>query len=188
MEHFNIKIFASRSDIDLGGAIPVFHRWIQESLCPELLIDVADYRHVPEGPGVVLVAHEANYSLDLGGGRLGLLYNRKAPLGLDVQGQLKQAFGAAIHACALLEQEAPFQDRLIFDAGQCEVIVNDRLLAPNCDASWAQLEPELLRFFTTVYGRDPFEIVRLGEPRERLRAGVFAQSSYRPQQLISAFA
>ena len=29
-----------------------------------MLIDVADYRHVPAGPGVLLIGHEANYSLD----------------------------------------------------------------------------------------------------------------------------
>ena len=29
-----------------------------------LLIDVADYAHVPNGPGTVLVAHEANIHID----------------------------------------------------------------------------------------------------------------------------
>src|ERR1700676_5233406 len=79
VQHVNVKIFAEDTEaVDLALAIPVFHRWIQESICEELLIDVADYRYWPAGPGVLLVGHEANYSLDLSGWRLGLLYNRKA--------------------------------------------------------------------------------------------------------------
>ena len=65
IDHVNVKVFA-KAPVDLAAAIPVFHRWIQEGACEELLIDVADYRHVPAGPGVVLIGHEANYSLDCG--------------------------------------------------------------------------------------------------------------------------
>src|SRR5947209_3539668 len=105
MQHINVKIFAREAAIDLADAIPVFHRWIQESVAEELLVDVADYRHVPEGPGVLLVAHEAIYSLDQADGRLGLLYNRKSALNGDDQSRLRQAFGAALAACQRLEEE-----------------------------------------------------------------------------------
>jgi hypothetical protein len=37
--------------IDLEAVIPVFHRWIQEQIFDELLLDVANYSHVPDGPG-----------------------------------------------------------------------------------------------------------------------------------------
>ena len=46
-------------------------------MLPELLIDVANYAHVPKGPGVVLIGHGSDYFMDEGEGRLGLLYNRK---------------------------------------------------------------------------------------------------------------
>src|SRR5215216_2280933 len=55
--------------------VPIFHSWIQQQAIPgHLLIDVADYQHVSGGPGTVLVAHEANFSMDGEEGRLGLLY------------------------------------------------------------------------------------------------------------------
>ena len=54
------------SGVELEEFIPVFHDWIQTQQLAELLIDVADYRHVPHGPGVVLVAHDAHYAMDLG--------------------------------------------------------------------------------------------------------------------------
>src|SRR5713226_1464167 len=126
VQHVNVKIFAEGpaiADLDLAGAIPVFHRWIQQSVCEELLIDVADYRHVPAGPGVLLVGHEANYSLDLSFNRLGLLYNRKAWGDGSAQDNLLQAFHAALTACQRLEEEPEFRGKLRFSAGDCEVFL-----------------------------------------------------------------
>ena len=47
----------------LDAAIPVFHRLIQRGLVEGLVIDVADYRHVPDGPGVLLVGHDVDYGI-----------------------------------------------------------------------------------------------------------------------------
>jgi hypothetical protein len=177
VQHVNVKIFARQADINLAEVTPVFHRWIQDHVCEEVLIDVADYRHVPDGPGVMLIAHEANYSLDLAEGRLGLLYNRKAAVEGDAQAVLRQAFVAALAACSRLEEEVPFQGKLQFDAGDCEVILNDRLLAPNTEETWRALRPEVERFFSAVYGRGAFELERRGEPRDLFRVGVKATTS-----------
>jgi hypothetical protein len=184
VQHVNVKIFTRQADIDLADAIPVFHRWIQESLREEMLVDVADYRHVPDGPGVLLVAHEAIYGLDLADGRLGLLYNRKDALDGDAQANLRQAFAAALSACALLEAEAPFAGRLRFDPGDCEVIINDRLIAPNTDETWQALHPELERFFSAVYGAGQFTLERRGEPRDRFRVAVRASAPFETTALL----
>jgi hypothetical protein len=169
VEHVNVKIFA-RNNVDLAPAIPVFHRWIQENACPELLIDVADYRHVPAGPGVLLVGHEANYSLDSAEERLGLLYNRKAALNGTTRHKIWQAIEAALHACRRLEDEPAFEGLLRFDAGDCEIIFNDRLLTPNTEATWAVLQPDLDSVLRSLFGPMPYTLRRAGEPRERLRA------------------
>ena len=42
--------------------------------------DVADYSHMHAGPGIVLVANDANVSIDESDDRRGLLYSRKSPL------------------------------------------------------------------------------------------------------------
>ena len=170
VDHINLKIFARQpAAIDLGDAIGVFHRWIQEHAVGELLIDVADYRHVPNGPGVMLIGQEANYSLDLTGGRLGLLYNRKQAVSGGAQDKLRQAWDAAVAACRRLEQEGPFRGKLAFEPGECEVIVNDRLLAPNTAESYQALEPELRSFFAGLWGEGAVALEHVGEPRERLR-------------------
>ena len=75
---YELKCFLDdASGVELEEFIPVFHDWIQTQQLEELLIDVADYRHVPQGPGVVLIAHDAHYAMDLTDARLGLLYSRR---------------------------------------------------------------------------------------------------------------
>ena len=54
----------SAKSFDVESLIPVFHRWIKQRALPELTIDVASYQHVPQGPGVVLIGHGADYFLD----------------------------------------------------------------------------------------------------------------------------
>jgi hypothetical protein len=189
LQHVNVKIFAeyrSRgrkgavgpvvSERVLTAALAVFHRWIRESACEELLIDVADYRHVPAGPGVILVGHEANYSLDNGGNRLGLLYNRKAPLEASAEENIAQAVRAALAACRRLEEEPEFEGRLRFGpADEIEITINDRALAPNTDETFASLKPAIESALRAAYGAVEFGLERLGDARERLRIGVQAR-------------
>jgi hypothetical protein len=162
IDHINLKIFVQEGNrYNLADAVAVFHQWIRDSVCPELLIDVADYRHVPAGPGVMLIGHEANYSLDNRENRLGLLYNRKTPLEGTFQSKLAQAWRAASDACDRLEKEG-----LRFDRNQIEVFVNDRLLAPNTEETWEALRPQLEMFFPWA------NVERIGEKRDLFRVSV----------------
>jgi hypothetical protein len=55
--------------VQLEPFIGTFHRFIQQGVLDGLLVDVADYSHVPNGPGIVLIGHDVDYGLDLVGGR-----------------------------------------------------------------------------------------------------------------------
>jgi hypothetical protein len=167
VQHINVKILIEDPQaFNPADAVPVFHQWIREGVCPEMLVDVADYRHVAAGPGIVLIGHEANYSFDSRENRTGLLYNRKACLGGTLQGRLNQAYCAVLTACERLEKETAFGGKLRFDRNALEVFVNDRLLAPNTDETWHVLRPELEEFFMG------FRIERRGEPRDLFRVAV----------------
>lgn len=170
MQHFRVKFFV-QPDLrpDLGAAIPVFHRWIQESRLEEMLIDVADYQHVPGGPGVLLVAHDAFYSLDQAEDRLGLLYTRRTELEGSTQEKLRHAFAAAARACAELEKEPEFAGHLVFSGAECEFSVNDRLLAPNTEETWNLLRPELHALLDSVWGAGSYRLARAGEARDVFR-------------------
>src|SRR3989304_4572165 len=124
-QHVNVKVFVDGGlRFDPPRFIDVFHQWIQEQTVPELLIDVADYCHVPDGPGVVLVAHEADYSMDHTDGRWGLRYNRKAPLPGTNEDRFRQALSAAANACCRLEQAFTVDGPLRFSRKQFELFIN----------------------------------------------------------------
>jgi hypothetical protein len=167
VQHINVKVFVAEGvTIDVADAVGVFHRWIKDSVGPEMLIDVAEYRHVPAGPGILLIGLEANYSFDERENRLGLLYNRKNPLDGTLQSRLAQAHQSALAACDRLEAEPVFRGKLKFDRSSLEVFVNDRLLAPNNDETWQALKPELAKYFPDA------TIERRGEPRDLFRVSV----------------
>ncbi len=164
MQHFRVRIFGSvTAKFDLGAAIPVFHRWIQKSTSADLFSDVADYRHVPDGPGVLLVAHDGFYNLEANGS---LVYARRSSMEGTSTDRLQQAYIAAANACARLENEPEFTGKIQFETGRCEVSVNDRLLAPNNAETRAALEPVIREFFAATWGTEEFDVEPAGSPRD----------------------
>jgi len=130
-----VKIFASANDPG-GSAQPdpfvaIFHHWIQnQSVEGHRLIDVADYGHVANGPGTVLVSSEANFYMDRAENRLGLLYSRKLPLAGSFRDRLSAAIRETLKAAAKLELEPLVQGKLKFKTDEILIRLNDRLLAP----------------------------------------------------------
>src|SRR4051812_11582752 len=102
-----VKLFTSNPSIHLEDVVPVFHSWIQQqALAGQLLIDVADYLHVPQGPGVVLVAHGPNSAPAQPAPALGLLSQRKPhPPNPALPARLAHAFRAALSAAWPLETD-----------------------------------------------------------------------------------
>ena len=90
-----VKLYAEDTTLDGEAYIPLFHGWIRDSAMPELLIDVADYRHVPDGPGVALIGHESDYFLDFQDGRPGLLCALKHADAEGLAAQLRLALTRA---------------------------------------------------------------------------------------------
>ena len=134
LQHVNVKLILERSgetDVEpvLEPLIPIFNSWIQDQVCAELLLDIADYRHVPAGPGVVLIGHEANYSVDNTGARLGVRYNRKAALPGSNQDRMVQAARAALIATANAWKPSrrAWQENFAFGGQEIELSINDRL-------------------------------------------------------------
>ena len=136
IQHLNIKFYLENpKSINLAEYSAVFNTWIQKQRLEELLIDVADYLHVYHGPGILLIGHEADYSLDNRAGKLGLLYNRKEQMDGTSQEKLAQAVRAALTAAQILEKE----NNLKFNGSEVQLIVNDRLLVPNSAKSYSAL-------------------------------------------------
>jgi hypothetical protein len=163
------KVFcAEGAAIDLAEMIPIFHRWIQQKRTPHILIDVADYTHVPSGPGILLVADEGNYSLDENAGRRGLTFCRKRPYDGTLAERLTAVAREAVAAAAAIAAEPELAGRIRFSGAELEVYFNDRLHAPNTDECFARLEPELSPFFARALGAQGLKLRRSTDPRARL--------------------
>jgi hypothetical protein len=160
-----IKFFAATdSRIDLAEFIPVFHEWIQkQAIKDHLLIDTHNYSHIQEGPGILLVGHQGNFSIDTADDRMGLLYYRKQPIDT-----FAEVIRPAVQGCRLLEEDPRMRGRLDFRKDEMLIVANDRLLAPNNDESLLKLESVLSGALHQVLEKR-FNLSRISDdPKERL--------------------
>jgi len=185
-QHINVKLFAKKTDeVDLGDLIPVFHGWIQDQAPGELLLDVADYRHLRSGPGVILIGHQGNYSLDNAGNRLGVRYNCKAVLEGTNMDRLVQATQAALAACRRLEGDPRLDGAIQFNGHEIEVGINDRLLAPNRPETRAAAEPEFCTFFSTLFGDTEYSVSYPQDPRSLFSVQVQTSQAFDTTELLN---
>lgn len=177
LHKFGIKFFVADGDkIEILKLIPVYHRWIQQKLLDDLLIDVADYSHVPAGPGVMLIAHEGNYALDEAGHERGVVYYSKQPLAGELPERLASVARKALKAVELMSADKDLDGTLKLSGNRLEFFANDRLVAPNDDASYAALEPALRHFLDRLFADTRYTLQRETDPRERLTVRVQAAS------------
>jgi hypothetical protein len=184
LHKFCVKFYAENpAAAPLGAVIPVFHRWIQKQAVEGMLVDVADYGHLPQSPGVMLIAHEADYAMDAMEGPLGLLYSRKSAAAGRLSDRIADGFRAALGACVKLENEPEFQGKVKFRAASPVFIANDRLNAPNTDEGFQALRSELTAALAKVYP-STVELRRVStDPRARLTVQV---SSLEPVRDVAA--
>ena len=169
LHKFGIKFFAAGADgIDILKLIPVYHRWIQQDALEDLLIDVADYSHVPAGPGVMLIAHEGNYALDETSHDRGVLYYSKRELTGELQQRLAEVARKALTAAELMRSDSELEGALKIPGNRLQFFANDRLAAPNTDAAYEQIEPSLRVFLDRLYAGAPYTLRREADPKERL--------------------
>lgn len=178
LKNIDVKIFVK----DAGGIqchefMGVFQRWIQDHTISGVLIDAADYCHMHHGPGVVLVAHEFNVSIDYVDGRMGLLFHYRRPAETTFDERLQSALKQAFNACKLLEEDETLKGRLVFDPSGFQFMAGDRLRAPNDEAAFESLKPLVEQAAAKVYGGDVSAERMPGDARDRLTMHVTATAT-----------
>ena len=144
-----VKFFAADpARFDILKLIPMYHRWIQQGLVGDVGINVADYSHVPAGPGVMLT---------------GALPERFAEVARK-----------ALKAAELMSTADELEGALQVPGNRLQFFANDRLLAPNTDAAYAELEPALRTFLDRLYAGAAYTLTREADPKERLSVRVQA--------------
>lgn len=150
----NAKLFVTdETAVSLVDIIPVFHRWIQTQAVEGLLIDVADYKHVEDGPGILIIGHEGDYALDEENSRPGLLYTRKREWPTaDFKDRLRLVVRLAVQASQVLADEESLD--IAFRTDQLALTFPDRLNTPNSPETFATLKDDIAAVLAEIYGSD----------------------------------
>jgi hypothetical protein len=162
-----IKLFASpdpTAPVDLEPFTPLFHEFIQKASVPGLLVDVADYAHVPNGPGIILIGHDVDYGIDSVGGLAGLLVVRKRYGVAALAGIVRDTLSMALACAKAIEDDG--RTGLHFDAAATELQILDRLEAPNDEATFDLLRSDLEPVFAELYGGCTVERGALDDARK----------------------
>ena len=186
LQRFGLKLFLqSGQEVDPKSLIPVFHRWIQTGAVGGLLIDVADYTHLAEGPSVLLVGHEGNYAFDYRDGRPGLYYYRKRPAAGPLADRLVALARVVLEATHLLEVDDALGPDLRFSGNELELVTNDRLLAPAIDEVAEALRPALASFLDRLYPGEAHDVSHATPDGDRLTFTLRSASEVTVRTLLS---
>jgi len=159
--------FPAGGDSLVSKVIATFHQWIASNALGEILVDVADYSHVPNGPGVVLIGCDYNYAVTQRGQQLelGCFCKRTAPGDNPLLNTLRR----------LLEARRLLQGSL----GECdvqvqpasvEVTIFDRKLTDHYPFRTAEFAWLVAEHLASVTGDRPHVTVSVGTARPTVHA------------------
>lgn len=188
IDRFAVKFPIQASpEFDQASLIPILHEWIRLKALPGTLLDVADYRHVPNGPGIMLITYETNYALDEGDGQLGLYAQRKVGSDRVPADRITDLVRSTAKFGDLLEQDARLQGQLQFRGQEFLFIANDRLHAPNSSAGFESLKPALEAATRELYPNQTVTLTKVdNDPRDRLTIKVEVSATVPLSQLCAA--
>lgn len=164
-----VKLFASpdpATPVEVAPFGPLFHTFIQNRSVEGLLIDVADYAHVSDGPGVMLIGHDVDYSIDQAAGLAGLRTLGKHLDGVAFDDALRETIRKAVDCVIAIETDG--RTGLCFDASPVEIQLVDRLQAPNTPEAFGLARAAAEPVLEELLGDTCVEYVSGGDPRRML--------------------
>ena len=169
LQKFGIKLYLNTNgSFKSKDFIPVFHNWIQEKVVSDhLLIDVADYSHILDGPGVMLIAHEGHFSLDQEKQKPGIMYMRRRDLAGNFKERFIEVFSIAVQAANRLTKNSMSKE-IYFSANSFRFIANDRRVAKNTSDNQIAFQDEVQKALVEMYPQSKWECEDVSNENERL--------------------
>ena len=169
LQKFGVKLFLNTNkNYESKDFIPVFHSWIQNKAVEDhLLIDVADYSHIHDGPGVMLVAHEGNFSLDQESQQPGIMYMRKTEIAGSFTERFNMVLSIVIKAANRLSDNNICK-QVDFKPNSLRFIANDRLYAENTADTQDFYKLKIQKALNEKYPGRQFEFGDVSDENERL--------------------
>jgi hypothetical protein len=174
LQKLTVKFFAEQpTSVPLADFIEIFHGWIQAA--NGVYHDVADYSHMQAGPGIILIANDANVSIDENGNRRGLLFSQKSRLPGSNQERLRTVLHSALENCRRLEEEPALRGKLRFTGNEAVISLNNRLLGANSQEAFDELKGDVEVVAGQLLGGAKFKLERDSDSSRRLN--VYLKSS-----------
>lgn len=160
LQRIQIKLFSDApAGLGLEPFIEIFGRWRMEKDHPADWVDLADYAHIPRGPGIVLVGQRCNFAFDLSNPGPGILYAAKKGLGGSPAEKITAAMQGGLEMSQRLLAEPEFPQGIRLRTDRIEIRFNDRLETPNTPATDAELRPAIQQALDRLYGPDQFDLI-----------------------------
>lgn len=174
LQKINWKINFKPGNLETEDLFRFFNSLIEDS--PQVFVDIADYKHVPGGPVVLLVGVNADVGYDGQGNSLGIHYNQKKILEGTNQENLRQTLEAVISIFIKMKDYKGFSEPPVLDLSKFIFFLNDRALASNNSKSFIAVKPELQQFFQEIFATENFTLNQVGAEKDRLTVEVLPES------------
>jgi hypothetical protein len=161
LQRISIKIHSEApANISLDPFLEIFGRWRADKTHPAEWIDLADYAHVPKGPGIVLIGLKAMFGFDLDDPAPGLLYVTRRGLSGSSEDRIKTALRSAfdLSRCMISEKNYPVAAKLCTDS--LELRFPDRLVSPNDASTDAALPMSIDAVLNATLGAGAYQLKR----------------------------
>ena len=174
------------AEVDMEQYVAVFHEWIRQSALGGLLIDVASYTHVPNGPGVLLIGHELDYGVRITLGRVELTCRHKRDPAAEGNA-LKRCLRQLLQAAQLLESASKLSEPPSFHASEFVFRSNDRLRCANDLEIGSGVTRSVGGLFCKALGVNNLDVASIGTDREALTLVIKRPANHgEPESLAAA--
>lgn len=168
LQKFDLKLGVDTNGADIDAIsdrlLEIFGRWRSEE--GEEIVDLQDYSHVPEGPGIVLVSKRWVLSVDWRDNRPGILLSTRRNLDGEPAERVQKAMRALLDKAIRLRDE--LKGLVKPQAGLLDITLNDRVLFPHREEVDAEMRPLVDELMTKLYGAGVATVSKQTDSQQRL--------------------
>jgi len=186
LQRIELKMLVDGPDQpNLDSLLSVFDRWRKQDNAPSEWIDLADYAHMPKGPGVLMAGKRENFGVNLIDPGPGIFFTGKKDYSGSTADRFVEAFRRCLTLAGALLAETEYPAAHSPRTGDWLVVVNDRLDFPNTAETDGEIRPGLEAALGRVFGEGTFTLTRDEDPSHRLGYRVQAASALSLGELAS---
>ncbi|MDA1190296.1 MAG: hypothetical protein O3A46_01285 [Candidatus Poribacteria bacterium] len=180
LKRIDIKLYIANPDaVVWEDYLRIFTEWRDENRAEWL--DIADYFHVPAGPGALLVGKTCHISVDNRHNRPGILYSLRGTVSGSTQERIAESLRKTLEYTNKLQQHDNCP--LTVNTDEIDFIVNDRMNFPNDAASYNAIKSDLAAAIEDVFGKGA-TFTQNSSPTERLTVHIKRSDNRSPAQVL----